>query len=110
MILKRDISVLKDENQLSTINDDIIYSSRRDEEIPEITQRQLSKPDEIDITIREPLIKDEVSEIQPKEVDLGAETVKVNEPEKQVMTKAVSVTKRLNIIDKIVLTLYQLIY
>lgn len=87
-----------------------IFSSRKDEEMPEITEVQLSKPDDIGIKIREPVIKDETEEIQPQEADLGTETVRVNEPEKQMMTKAVSATKkRLSFLDKIVLTIYQLI-
>ena len=112
MILQQDIPTLKDIDQLSNINDDVIYSSRRDEDIPEITEVQLSKPDDLGIKIREPIIKEEVSEIQSKTVDLGNETVRVNEDAKQmtVDTQAVSVTKKkMSIIDKIVLTIYQLI-
>ena len=114
MILEQDIPTLKDSGQMTTVNDDVLYSSRKDEDIPEVTQVQLNEPDEIGIKIREPIIKNDTAEINSPVVDLGTETVNVNEQTNSVKTegvKAVSVTKGFfnKFFDRLTLTIYQLI-
>ena len=94
-----------------TIEDDRqLYSSQKDEETPDIVQRSIPEPDDIGISIKCPEIKSDVKEIDPALIDLD------NTAQPEPKTEVVASLSKTNppagesIIDRIVLTIYQLLY
>jgi hypothetical protein len=89
-------------------NENTIYSSRRDEPMPEETARTLSSPDPIAYTIKQPVIIDPVKEITP--VEPLSEEATAKEVPAELIQEVAKPVKRSSLLSKLVLTIYQLIY
>jgi len=90
------------------LTDNPLYTSQRDEPIKDVDPTIFEPSEPVKFQVREPIIKNEVKEIEPISI-LSEEAVKKQIPVELIQEVSKPV-KKPSFLDKIVLSIYQLIY